>query len=191
MPLLSSAESEIKKLIDEARSWAERLSKPVRAWVSDKQAAFVNTIAEVFPGVPPRYCKNHFIRDLAKPVLDADSAAKVQLRRRIRGLRTIKREILERDSSEEKKTVDPGKDDVVLEYCSAIRVILNRSQGGPLYPVGLRMVDALKKVRGSLQVNMDLGRDTLSHALCLPIGELHRQWLQGYGRQLPANPPTS
>jgi len=27
------------------------------------------------------------------------------------------------------------------------------------------MVDALKKVRGSLQVNMDLGRDTLSHAL--------------------------
>ncbi|MBA7713166.1 hypothetical protein ES703_122166 [subsurface metagenome] len=52
-----------------------------------------------------------------------------------------------------------------MDYCSAIRGILNSSQGGPLYPVGLRMVDALKKVRGSLQVNMDLGRDTLSHAL--------------------------
>jgi len=103
VPLLSSAESEIKKLIEEARSWAERLGKPVRAWVSDKQAAFVNTIAEVFPGIPQRYCKNHFMRDLVKPVLDADSAAKVQLRRKIRGLRTIEREILERDSSEDKK----------------------------------------------------------------------------------------
>ncbi len=98
VPLLPSAESEIKKLVEEARSWAERLGKPVRAWVSDKQAAFVNTIAEVFPGVPHRYCKNHFMRDLAKPVLDADSAAKVQLRRKVRGLRTIEREILESDS---------------------------------------------------------------------------------------------
>ncbi len=103
VPLLSSAESEIKKLIEQAQSWAERLGKPVRAWVSDKQGAFVNTIAEVFPEVPHRYCKNHFIRDLAKPVLDADSAAKVQLRRKIRGLRTIEHEILERDSSEDKK----------------------------------------------------------------------------------------
>lgn len=103
VPLLTSAESEIKKLIEEARSWAERLGKPVRAWVSDKQAAFVNTIAEVFPGVAHRYCENHFIRDVAKPVLDADSTAKVQLRSRVRGLRTIEREILEKDSSEEKK----------------------------------------------------------------------------------------
>lgn len=102
-PLLSSAESEIKEVIEEVRSWAERLGKPVRAWVSDKQAAFVKAIGEVFPGVPHRYCKNHFMRDVAKPVVDADSAAKVQLRRRVRGLRTIEREILEEDSSEKKK----------------------------------------------------------------------------------------
>ncbi len=165
VPLLSSAESEIKKLIEQAQSWAERLGKPVRAWVSDKQGAFVNTIAEVFPEVPHRYCQNHFIRDVAKPVLDADSAAKVQLRSRVRGLRTIEREILEKDSSEEgkKKTIDAGEE-VVLDYCSAIRGILNSNQGSPIYPAGLRMRDALKKVQRSLQVNMDLGRDTLSHA---------------------------
>ena len=102
-PLLSSAESEIKEVIEEVRSWAERLGKPVRAWVSDKQAAFVKAIGEVFPGVPHRYCKNHFMRDVAKPVVDADSTAKVRLRRRVRGLRTIEREILEADTSEEKK----------------------------------------------------------------------------------------
>lgn len=52
-----------------------------------------------------------------------------------------------------------------MDYCSAIRGILNSNQGGPLYPVGLRMVDALKHVRESLQVNIALGRDTLCHAL--------------------------
>ncbi len=90
-------------MIEEARSWAERLGKPVRAWVSDKQGAFVNTIAEVFPGIPHRYCKNHFMRDLAKPVLYADSSAKVELRRKVRGLRTVERQILTEESSEQKK----------------------------------------------------------------------------------------
>ncbi|GAF82516.1 unnamed protein product, partial [marine sediment metagenome] len=163
VPLLSSAESEIKKLIEEARSWAERLGKPVHAWMSDKQTAFVNTIAEVFPGVAHRYCKNHFMRDVAKPVLEADSASKMQLRRRVRGLRTIEREILERHSSEDEETVDAAED-VVLDYCSAIRGILNSNQGSPTHPAGLRMMDGLKKVRRSLQVNIDLGRDTPSHA---------------------------
>ena len=69
MPLLSSAESEIKKLIEQARAWAERLGKPVRAWVSDKQEAFVKTIAEVFPGTPHRYCKKE-VTEVFKHLLD-------------------------------------------------------------------------------------------------------------------------
>ena len=172
VPLLSSAESEIKKVIEEARSWAERLGKPVRAWVSDKQGAFVNMVAETFPGVPHRYCKNHFMRDLAKPILDADSSAKVELRRKVRGLRTVERQILTEESSEgKKKIVDPGENDVVLDYCSAIRGILNSNQGGPLYPAGLRMVDSLTQVRGSLKVNIDLGRDTLCHTLIVRLAK--------------------
>lgn len=163
VPLLSSAESEIKKLIEEARLWAEGIGKPVRAWVSDKQEAFVNTIAEVFPGTPHRYCKNHFMRDLAEPVLEADSTAKVQLRKKIRGLRSIERKILTQEHSEdEKKTINPTEE-VVLDYCSAIRGILNSNQGSPVYPAGLRMADALGEVRESLQVNIDLKRDTPNH----------------------------
>ena len=41
-------------------------------------------IAAEFPGVPHRYCDNHFLRDLAKPVLEADSHAKVQMRHKVR-----------------------------------------------------------------------------------------------------------
>jgi hypothetical protein len=94
-PLLSSSGAEVKSVLEQADAWAKRLGKPVRLWISDKQKAFVTGIAEVFAGVPHRYCSNHFLRDLAKPVLERDSHAKVQMRRKVRGLREVERRILE------------------------------------------------------------------------------------------------
>jgi hypothetical protein len=94
-PLLSSAEQEVHRVVVLARQWAERLAKPVRAWMSDKQDAFVKAIATEFPGIPHRYCQNHFMRDLAKPVRDIDSQAKVTMRSKVRGLRAIERRVLE------------------------------------------------------------------------------------------------
>ncbi len=94
-PLLSSATPEVRRLIVVARQWAERLDKPVRGWMSEKQDAFVKAIASEFPGTPHRYCYNHFLRDLAQPVLEMDSRAKVKMRRKVRGLRAIERRVLE------------------------------------------------------------------------------------------------
>jgi hypothetical protein len=92
--LLSSSTDEVGRLLVRAREIAEYLGKPVRLWLSDKQDAFVKGIARVFPGVPHRYCVNHFLRDLAKPMLKADSHAKVQMRKKVRGLRAIERDAL-------------------------------------------------------------------------------------------------
>jgi len=94
-PLLSSATPEVPRLIILARQWAERLAKPVRGWMSDKQDACVTAIATEFPGIPHRDCQTHFLRDLAKPVLEMDSRAKVKMRRKVRGLRAIERCVLE------------------------------------------------------------------------------------------------
>ena len=94
-PLLSSAEQEVHRVVVLARQWAERLAKPVRAWMSDKQDAFVKAIATEFPGIPHRYGQNHFMRDLAKPVLDLDRQAKVTMRSKVRGLRAIERRVLD------------------------------------------------------------------------------------------------
>jgi len=44
---------------------------------------------------------------------------------------------------------------VVLDYCAAVRGILNDDQGGPLHPPGLRMAEALEDVRASLQRNLE------------------------------------
>lgn len=175
--LLSATAGEVLRLITRAKEWAAALNKPVGLWISDKQDAFVKGIAGEFPGVPHRYCDNHFLRDLAKPVLEADSHAKVQMRRKVRGLRKIEQAVLEQQNAESSKSrAEEGPEStvsviveqadtpaqeadsasaVVLDYCTAVRGILNDDQGGPLDPPGLRMASALGEVRESLQRNMD------------------------------------
>src|SRR3954471_14979328 len=140
-PLLSATEDEVRRLITKAREWAESLGKPVGLWMSDKQEAFVTAIAAEFHEVPHRYCDNHFLRDLAKPVLEADSHAKVRMRKKVRGLRTIEQAVLQRQESEagDERTpeaagagvesaaaagpppaVIDAADTVVLDYCAAV-----------------------------------------------------------------------
>jgi hypothetical protein len=174
-PLISATADEVRRLIQKAREWAESLDTPVGLWVSDKQDAFVKGIALEFPDVPHRYCDNHFLRDLAKPVLEADSHAKVQMRQKVRGLRKIEQAVLQRQKAETKEditrdapeatvttaaakqspaVVDPAGS-VVLDYCAAVRGILNDDQGGPLHPPGLRMAEALNEVQESIQRNVD------------------------------------
>src|SRR3954471_22268844 len=192
-PLLSSSADEVRHLIAKAKGWADQLGKPVELWMSDKQDAFVKGIAAEFPEVPHRYCQNHFLRDLAKPILDQDSHAKVQMRKKVRGLRDIEKQVLSerrtaQAGSEAVSAVDAGATgagetagaqaaagepvvtgatsataasaaagtvdeagQVVLDYCGAVRGILNDDQGGPLHPPGVRMAEALQEVRASLQ----------------------------------------
>src|SRR5713226_3453722 len=93
--LLSSSTLEVGRLFQQAKAWASGLGKPISLWLSDKQDAFVKGIAAYFPGVAHRYCSNHFLRDLAKPILENDSHAKVQMRTKVRGLRAIECEVLQ------------------------------------------------------------------------------------------------
>ena len=106
--LLSSASAEVRQLFVQARVWAEQLKVEVCGWMSDKQDAFVQGVADVFPGVPHRFCENHFLRDLAQPVLEADSSAKVKLRSKVRGLRAIERQVLEQRASQAVEASGPA-----------------------------------------------------------------------------------
>jgi hypothetical protein len=178
-PLISATAAEVRRLIKKAKEWAESLGKSIALWLSDRQDAFVTGIAAEFPDVPHRYCDNHFLRDVAKPVLEADSHAKVTMRKKVRGLRKIEQAVLKRQGAEVSKCVAPGApeapmsvkaaaantpsaapdtdsaDAVVLDYCAAVRGILNDDQGGPLHPPGVRMAEALSEVRASIQRNVD------------------------------------
>jgi hypothetical protein len=176
-PLLSATANEVRRLLARAKQWTEVVGKPVALWLSDQQDAFVSGIAGEFPEVPHRYCDNHFLRDLAKPVTDADSHAKVQMRRKVRGLRTIEQAVLARPKAEPSHDLTPEHseatvtstaaaanlapavvdpvDSVVRDYGAMVRGILNDDQGGPLHPPGVRMAEALNEVHASLQRNLD------------------------------------
>jgi hypothetical protein len=224
--LISSTEAEVRRLLVRAGEMAKALGKPIRLWMSDKQDAFVKGIAAEFDGIPHLYCGNHFLRGLAKPTLEADSTAKVHMRKKVRGLRAVEREVLEQrrnhaaaeqpeqatQANAEKEDASAGSafcmetsgnglvsgdgdtpsggsavagqeaatalpcgaaeqsssdadagGDIVLDYCAAVRGILNDDQGGPLHPPGLRMAEALTEVRESLQTNLDLHKDKPAH----------------------------
>jgi hypothetical protein len=169
-PLLSATADEVRRLIKKAREWAESLGVPVALWLSDRQDAFVTGIAAEFPDVPHRYCDNHFLRGLAKPVTEADSHAKVQMRKKVRGLRAIEQAVLARPKADAVEGLTPQAPEaavtapaavadpagsVVLDYCTAVRGILNDDQGGPLHPPGVRMAEALTEVHASLQRDLD------------------------------------
>src|SRR5580698_4055655 len=167
-PLLSATADEVRRLIAQAKQWAQALGKSVALWISDKQDAFVTGIAAEFPDVPHRYCDNHFLRDLAKPVLEADSHAKVQMRKKVRGLRGIERSVLDRRRDATLEVIETGpsgcanqgdasdvRSGVVLDYCAMVRGILNDDQGGPLHPPGLRMAAALTEVQESIHRNLE------------------------------------
>ena len=206
--LLSSGAEEVRRLLARAREMARALGKPVRLWVSDKQDAFVKAIRWEFPGVPHRYCSNHFLRELAKPTLELDSHAKVQMRKKVRGLRDVERQVLRTQLTGVKAVTaeaavpkaaalahaasagaggppacgtrpsagPPGRAGtgqspavtdpvgrVVLDYCGAVRGILNDDQGGPLQPPGLRMAQGLAEVRASLGRVLALSRPGPAH----------------------------
>jgi hypothetical protein len=199
--LLSSTDAEIKRVLVRAREMVELLGLPVQCWVSDKQKAFVTGIAEVFKGVPHRYCENHCLRDLAKPMLIDDSNAKVQMRKKVRGLRKIEHKVEAEkaaaiatataakvaavEAAEVASTTVPeavagarvaaeaaavaaaavaaetaavaaattSSAEVVMDYCVAVRGILNDNKGGPLHPPGERMAEALIQVREAIREN--------------------------------------
>jgi hypothetical protein len=99
------------------------------------------------------------------------------MRKKVRGLRKIEQAVLKQHAAETSKRVaadDPeatvtvvagpshapspevdSASAVVLDYCAAVRGILNDDQGGPLHPPGLRMAEALDDVRASVQRNLD------------------------------------
>jgi hypothetical protein len=103
------------------------------------------------------------------------------MRRKVRGLRPIEREILD----ERRRQTSEGKEDacdhdapaepsglseetgaVVLDYCVAVRGILNDNHGGPLHPPGLRMADALDEVQQSLHRNLEAKKGDAAKLCC-------------------------
>ena len=60
------------------------LAWPILAVVSDKQKGLPEAVATIWPGTRHHFCHSHYLKNLAEPLAQADSAFNVQLRQAVR-----------------------------------------------------------------------------------------------------------
>src|SRR3954465_7883272 len=136
--LLSSTRDDLAKLIGEVK---EVLEVPIVGVVSDGQDSIRKAVRTALDGVPHQLCHFHYLREAAKPIYEADRHAKVQLKKKVRGIRPIERKVEGRDDAEARD---------IRGYCAAVRAALTDDGRPPLVASGLRPVDRLTAVAASL-----------------------------------------
>jgi hypothetical protein len=62
----------------------QQLEWPILAVLSDKQTGLMPAVKKVFPNSRSQLCQAHYLRNLAEPIAEADSAFKVDLRKAVR-----------------------------------------------------------------------------------------------------------
>ena len=136
--LLSSTEQDLAKLIEEVNI---DLPVPITGAVSDGQHSIRNAVASALPGVPHQLCHFHYLREAARPIYESDRHAKKELKKRVRGIRPIERQVEGRKDEEAQ---------AVLGYCSAVRSAITDDGSPPLQASGLKLHERLTAVSASL-----------------------------------------
>jgi hypothetical protein len=136
--LLSSTRDDLAKLIVEVK---EALEVPIVGVVSDGQDSIRKAVKQALDGVPHQLCHFHYLREAARPVYEADRHAKVQLKKKVRGIRPIERQVEGREDAEARD---------IRGYCAAVRSALTDDGRPPLEASGLKLADRLTRVAASL-----------------------------------------
>ena len=136
--LLGAREADLVPLLREV---AAALPVPITAVISDGQRAIRNAVRSALPGVPHQLCQFHYLREAAKPLVEADRHAKKELKKRVRGVRPIERALEARTDAEA---------EVVRGYCLAVRSALTDAGHPPLELPGVRLHERLSTIDASL-----------------------------------------
>jgi hypothetical protein len=137
--LLGGTERDLVPLLQEV---SEALPVPINGVVSDGQHAIRKAVASALPKVPHQLCQFHYLREAAKEVYEADRHAKKELKKRVRGVRPIERELEGRNDPEA---------EAVRGYCLAVRSAITDDGRPPLSASGLKLHERLSKIRDSVQ----------------------------------------
>lgn len=137
--LLSATSEDLSALLHEV---AAALQVPIAAVVSDGQRSIRLAVAKAFPGVPHQLCHFHYLREAALPIYEADRHAKKELKKRVRGIRVLERQVEPRGDAEA---------EVVRGYCAAVRSALTDDGPPPLSASGLQLHERLSAVQESLE----------------------------------------
>lgn len=136
--LLSARQQDLAELLRQVR---DACGVPVAGVISDGQHSIRKAVAQVFPGVPHQLCQFHYLREAARPIYEADRHAKKELKKKVRGVRKIEREVEDRTDAQA---------EVVRGYCSAVRSALTDDGRPPLEASGLKLHERLSAIDASL-----------------------------------------
>ena len=111
------------------------------AWSPTARTRSARRSKPALDGVPHQLCQFHYLREAAKPVYEADRHAKVQLKKKVRGIRPIERKVEGREDDEA---------GAIRGYCAAVRSALTDDGRPPLAASGLKLHGRLAAVAASL-----------------------------------------
>lgn len=136
--LLSGRGQELAGLV---RTVAETLNVPIEGVVSDGQQSIRKAVAAALPDAAHQLCHFHYLREAARPIYEADRHAKKELKKRVRGVRPIEREVEHRDD---------GEAEIIRGYCAAVRSSITDDGRPPLEASGLKLHRRLTAISESL-----------------------------------------
>jgi len=136
--LLSARQADLADLIEQVR---DALDVPIAGVISDGQRSIRKAVAEALPEVPHQLCQFHYLREAARPIYEADRHAKKLLKKQVRGVRPIERELEGRRDAQA---------EAVRGYCAAVRSAITDDARPPLVASGLKLHDRLRRIDASL-----------------------------------------
>jgi len=136
--LLSSRQQDLAALIAQVR---DGLPVPITGVISDGQHSIRKAVARALPDVPHQLCHFHYLREAARPLYEADRHAKKELKKRVRGVRPIERQLEGRTDPEAQ---------AIQGYCDAARSAVTDDGRPPLEASGLKLQGRLSAVVASL-----------------------------------------
>ena len=136
--MLSATQDDLAALLQEV---VTHLPVPVAGVISDGQRSIRKAVAKALPEVAHGLCHFHYLREAVRPIYAADRHAKKELKKRVRGIRALERQVEGRE--------DPAGI-ATQGYCQAVRSALTDDGLPPLDAAGLRLQERLTQISESL-----------------------------------------
>jgi hypothetical protein len=144
------------------------LGFPIVGIVSDGQHSIRLAFENLLPDVPYQFCQYHYLKDIAKPVVDADRKLKTELKKSLRGIRDIERKI-EKVESQAKEKADAAASAseqqqadaqmaearIAKKYVAATRALLLEDGDPPLELPGMLIYERAQAIQASLARCLD------------------------------------
>lgn len=137
--LLSATQGDLADLLQQTK---QALRVPIVAVVSDGQHSIRKAVEQALPKTPHQLCHFHYLREAARPIYEADRHAKKELKKHVRGVRPIERQLEARSDPEA---------EVIRGYCSAVRSSLTDDGRPPLAAPGLKLHERFRAISDSLK----------------------------------------